>query len=109
MEREDVSLNRAAMQAGLSPSFLSRILNRKRGLPSDETILRLAAVLNIQPRERLLIEAGRIPDDLKGALSHPHMPELLRATGKLTEGDLQEVVKTVHALALKRHREKKSR
>ena len=108
MEHRRISLNQLAEQAGFSPAFLSRILNRQRGLPSDKTILRLAQVLGLEPRERLLIEAGRIPEELKPALSQPQMPELLRSAGKLSETDLQEVLSTVKGLALKQHQRKRT-
>src|SRR5574340_351481 len=81
MERRRISLNQLAEQVVVSPAFLSRILNKKRGLPSDRTISRLAQVLDLQPSERLLIEAGRIPEELKPSLSRPQIPELLRASG----------------------------
>ena len=61
----------------------------------------------MEPAERLLIEAGRIPEELKPMLSNPKIPELLRATGKLSDADLQEVVKIAEALALKRYKERK--
>lgn len=92
----------------MSPAFLSRILNRKRGLPSDKAILRLAEVLDLKPAERLLIEAGRIPEELKPALSSPQIPALLRATQKLSESDLQQVLKTVQALAVKHHQRERN-
>jgi HTH-type transcriptional regulator, competence development regulator len=104
MERRKISLNQLAEKAGVSPAFLSRILNKERGLPSDKVILRLAGVLDLQPRERLLIEAGRVPADLKPFLSQPRVPALLRAVGKLSETEQEEVLKTVQALALKQHR-----
>lgn len=108
MEKRGISLNQVAERAGFSPAFLSRILNRQRGLPSDKTILRLAQVLDLEPPERLLIEAGRIPEELKPALSQPKIPELLRAAGELSETDLQEVLNTVKALALKQDRRKRT-
>ena len=107
MERRRLSLNQLAERAGVSPAFLSRILNRQRGLPADPTILRLAHVLDIQPPERLLIEAGRIPAALQQALSQPQMPELLRAAGTLSETDRQQVLKTIQALAVRQHRRKR--
>jgi transcriptional regulator with XRE-family HTH domain len=107
METRRLSLNQLAERAGVSPAFLSRILNRQRGLPSDPTILRLAQVLDVQPPERLLIEAGRIPAALQQALSQPQMPELLRAAGTLSEADRQDVIKSIKALALKQHRRKR--
>jgi transcriptional regulator with XRE-family HTH domain len=106
MERQRISLNQLAYRAGVSPAFLSRIMNKERGLPSDKVILRLAQVLDLEPPERLLIEAGRIPEELKPVLSQPRIPELLRATGKLSETDLQELLRTAEALALKQHRSK---
>src|SRR5271169_3086984 len=84
MKERKISLNQLAERAGLSPASLSRILNKERGLPSDKTILRLAQELDIEPRERLLIEAGRIPEGLKQSLSRPQIPALLRATGRLS-------------------------
>jgi transcriptional regulator with XRE-family HTH domain len=108
MENRRISLNQLAEQAGFSPAFLSRILNRQRGLPSDKTILRLAKVLDLEPPERLLIEAGRIPEGLKPALSKPDMPELLRMAGELSETERRDVLSTVKALALKQHRRKRT-
>jgi transcriptional regulator with XRE-family HTH domain len=107
MKTRKISLNQLAERAGFSPAFLSRILNKQRGLPSDKTILRLAQELDLEPRERLLIEAGRIPEELKRPLNRPEIPALLRITGKLSETDLQEVIKTAEALALKRQRDRK--
>jgi transcriptional regulator with XRE-family HTH domain len=104
MARRKISLNQLAEKAGVSPAYLSRILNKERGLPSDKAILRLAEVLDLQPRERLLIEAGRVPANLKPLLSQPRVPALLRAVGKLSETEQEEVLKTVEALALKQHR-----
>ena len=108
MQKREISLNQVAEQAGMSPAFLSRILNRKRGIPSDSAILRLAKVLDLKPPERLLIEAGRIPEELKPALTNPQMPALLRATEKLSESDLQQVLKTMQALAVKHHKRERT-
>jgi HTH-type transcriptional regulator, competence development regulator len=108
MAQRKISLNQLAERAGVSPAFLSRIINKQRGLPSDEAILRLAKVLDLEPAERLLIEAGRIPEELRPVLSQPRIPELLRAAGKLSEADQQQLLQTVKALALKQRRNKKS-
>jgi transcriptional regulator with XRE-family HTH domain len=108
MEKRGISLNQLAERAGMSPAFLSRILNRQRGLPSDKAILRLAEALDLKPAERLLIEAGRIPEGLRSALSIPQIPALLRATERLSEADLQQVLKTVQGLAVKRQRENRT-
>jgi len=107
MQRRNISLNQLAERAGMSPAFLSRILNRKRGLPSDRTILRLSEELDLQPRERLLIEAGRIPEQMKHQLSPSQVLPLLRAVGKLSETDRQEVLKVAESLVLKKQRGRK--
>lgn len=107
MKTRKVSLNQLAERAGFSPAFLSRILNKQRGLPSDRTILRLAQELDLQPPERLLIEAGRIPEELKGLLNRPQIPALLRVTGNLSETDLENVIKTVEAQVLKKQLSRK--
>jgi transcriptional regulator with XRE-family HTH domain len=104
MERRGISLNQLAERAGVSPAFLSRILNKERGLPSDKVILRLAELLDLQPHERLLIEAGRVPADLRPLLSQARVPALLRAVGKLSEAEQEKLLETVKALALKQHR-----
>jgi transcriptional regulator with XRE-family HTH domain len=107
MAKRKISLNQLAKRAGISPAFLSRILNRERSLPSDKAILKLAEILDLEPAERLLIEAGRIPEDLKPTLSRPLMPMLLRATGKLSETEFQELVRTAEAIVLKQHLKRK--
>jgi HTH-type transcriptional regulator, competence development regulator len=107
MEKRKISLNQLAKRGGISAAFLSRILSQERSLPSDKTILRLAEILDLKPAERLLIEAGRIPEELKPTLSRPLMPELLRATGKLSETDMQELLKVASSIALKQDRKRK--
>lgn len=109
MAKRKISLNQLAERGGISPAFLSRILNRERSLPSDKTIWKLAEILDLEPPERLLIESGRIPEDLKSTLNRPLMPMLLRATGKLSETELQELVKTAEALALRQHLKRKQK
>jgi transcriptional regulator with XRE-family HTH domain len=107
MDREKTSLNQLAQKARVSPAFLSRILNKERGLPSDKVILRLAQVLDLEPPERLLIEAGRIPEELKPYLSQPRIPALLRAAGKLSETEQEDLLKIVKSLALRQHNRRK--
>jgi transcriptional regulator with XRE-family HTH domain len=107
MEKRKISLNQLAKGGGISAAFLSRILNQERSLPSDKTILKLAEILDLEPAERLLIEAGRIPEELKPTLSRPLVPALLRAAGKLSETDMQELLKTASSIALKQDRKRK--
>jgi len=107
MEKRKISLNQLAKRGGISAAFLSRILSQERSLPSDKTILKLAEVLDLEPAERLLIEAGRVPEEHRLALSRPLMPALLRATGKLSETEIQELLKVAESIALKQDRKRK--
>jgi transcriptional regulator with XRE-family HTH domain len=107
MVERKISLNQLAQRAGISPAFLSRILNQERSLPSDKTITKLAEILRVEPSEQLLFRAGRIPEELKPTLSRPLTPILLRATGNLSETDMQEVLEVAQKLALKQRRKRK--
>jgi len=98
------SARQVALQSDLSAAYFSRLLMGERGLPSDATILKIAEVLNIDPPDLLLLDAGRVPEDMKAELTKPQRTDLLRATGKLTNEDLNEVMKVVHALRSKRSR-----
>ncbi|MGA7294259.1 MAG: helix-turn-helix transcriptional regulator [Terriglobales bacterium] len=107
MAKRDISLNQLAKRGGISAAFLSRILSRERSLPADKVILRIARSLDIAPPERLLIEAGRISEELKSTLGRPLMPELLRATGELSETEMHEVINAAEAIARKQRNKRK--
>ncbi len=98
MKALDYSLRKVARLAEISPSFLSRILTGERGLPGDEDILRLASALEIEPPEKLLIEAGRVK---------PKMLPLLRVSSELSTKELEQVRKVARDLAQKRHSKKR--
>ena len=100
MEQQGVSLRQVATQAELSPAYLSRLLSGERGLPpDDDLILRLARVLAIDPPELLLVEAERIPDDLRETV-----PVLLSAHRATSPAELKQVMKKLQALLLARRR-----
>jgi transcriptional regulator with XRE-family HTH domain len=107
MAKRKISLNQLAKRGGISAAFLSRILSRERSLPSDKAILRIARILDVTPAERLLIEAGRISEELRSTLSRPLVPALLRATGELSETEMQEVINAAEAIALKQRNKRK--
>lgn len=107
MAKRNISLNQLAARGGISPASLSRILNRERSLPSDKTILRLARILDLEPAEQLLIEASRVPEELKATLGRPQIPALLRATGTLSESDMQKLVRIAQSLADRQRRKRK--
>lgn len=71
MSRTGLSLRKVAKEAGIDPSFFSKVLAEKRSPPSDERALRkLAKVLEIDPVQ-LIVVAGVIPAELKSTLEDP--------------------------------------
>lgn len=106
IEKRKISLNQLAKRGGISAAFLSRILTRERSLPSDKAILRIARILDIDP-QGLLIEAGRVSEELRSTLGRPLMPALLRATGELSETDMQKLINVAEAIARKQRNTRK--
>ena len=70
MEQKKISLRRIAKDAGLDPSFFSKVLAGKRSAPSDQKVLRrLAQLLEIDP-VLLIVSTGTIPLELQGLLEN---------------------------------------
>ena len=106
IQEEQTTAKEVAGQCGLSAAYFCRLLLGERGLPADTTILKMAEALNINPPDILLIDAGRLPEDIRPELNKPYRRDLLRATGNLTEAELQQVINTVKALRSQRSRRK---
>ena len=99
METVNLSLRTVASEAGISPAYLSRLLSGERGLPPDDTlILKLAEVLRVDPPERLLVEAKRVPDVL--------LPALLSAHKAVSKADLKEAMKQLQAVILNQRKKR---
>lgn len=96
-----ITQRQLALQSDLDPATLTRILSGQQKLPSNETILRMASVLDIQPPELLLVEAGRIPRN------RSRMIPLMRAVSELSETELQQVLNVANKLAQGRKKRKK--
>lgn len=75
MARRGLGLRELCRQAGLDPSFLSKVLAGKRNPPAEEEVLRrMAAALETDAVE-LFVAAGRIPSEWKNLTTNT---ELLR-------------------------------
>ena len=71
-----LTLRGLCREAGLDPSFFSKVLAGKRSPPSDEAMLRrIAEVLELDAVE-LIVAAGRIPEEWRALMEDP---ELFRA------------------------------
>lgn len=87
LKRKSWSMRKAAREAGLDSSFLSKVLSGKRNPPSDErVIVRLAQKLELDP-DSLIIYAGRIPAKYQKDLEKPGVLELLSEVSTLPEGE----------------------
>jgi transcriptional regulator with XRE-family HTH domain len=96
-----LSLNEAARQSDISPAYFSRLINGIRGVPGDETISKLEAVLDIQPRGLLFDAAGRHDVILAKVVKKDSERVLMRALAPLTNEDFAKVVKVAEQLAKK--------
>ena len=78
METVNLSLRTVAAESWDFTRLSFAIVIRRTGLPSDDTlILKLAEVLQIDPPERRLSKAKRVPDLLPALLS-AHKPSRRR-------------------------------
>jgi transcriptional regulator with XRE-family HTH domain len=95
LESERYSARELALKIGVAPSYITRVLGGERNPPSDEIIEEIAKVLKINS-DRLLMEAGRLP-------------VFLRATGPLTDDDLEALRKSYERIRQRHEQESKSR
>jgi transcriptional regulator with XRE-family HTH domain len=102
MNREGLSVRQFAERTGVSPAYLSRLLNRERGAPSDDTIAKFEEVLDIDPRGSLFDAAGRHDEESAKFFRKPTARILMRTLGRLTEEELAQVRKVANDFAEKR-------
>lgn len=98
MKAKGMSLRNLAEKAGVSPAYLSRLYNRERGLPADETITRFEDVLDI-PRGTLFDAAGRHDQELARFFRNESGRLLMRTVAPLTAEELAEVQEIAQRLA----------
>jgi lambda repressor-like predicted transcriptional regulator len=87
LKKKGWSMRKAAREAGLDSSFLSKVLSGKRNPPSDERIIvSLAQKLDLDP-DSLVIYAGRIPAKYQKDLEKPGAIRLLSGARVLPEAE----------------------
>ncbi len=104
MARAGISLREVARQVGVSPAYLSRLLNEERGLPADETISKLEQVLKVDPPGALFDAAGRTDRVSQDFLERPGARPLMRSLAPLTKEEFAKVVELAARLAQKHDR-----
>jgi PTS system nitrogen regulatory IIA component len=100
---QSLSLRKVADKAGISPAYLSRLVNGERGLPTDDTtIAKLEQVLDIAPGK--LFDAAERPDLMaKTFLKKPQARPMMRTLAHLSDDDLAKVQAVVDKLDKKYH------
>ena len=98
---QPLSLRKVAEKAGISPAYLSRLVNGERGLPTNDTIIaKLEEVLDFQPGK--LFDAAERPDlTAKTFLKKPQARPMMRSLAPLSDADLAKVLKVAEDLAKK--------
>ena len=81
-----------AKAIGVDFTYLSKIENDKMAPPSEDTIKKIAKVLEEDP-DKLIIMADKIPSDYKEVFqSSPDVPMLLRTIGNFSPDKLKKLV-----------------
>lgn len=101
---QDLSLREVARQVGVSIAYFSRLMNKKRGLPSDETITKLEKVLEIEPG-RLFDAAGRHDVLASKIFKNEGARRFMRSLELLSAEDCAAVLKEAIQIANKFHPE----
>jgi transcriptional regulator with XRE-family HTH domain len=86
-----------AAAAGIDVTYLSKLENHRLEPPAEATIRRLAAVLEVEPTELLLL-AHKVPSDLNPIITRsPMVPRFLRAARNLTDDEWQALIEAVES------------
>jgi transcriptional regulator with XRE-family HTH domain len=97
-----LSLREVARRIDVSIAYLSRLLNKQRGLPADKTITKMEKALQIEPGV-LFDAAGRHDAIASKVLKNDKARQLLRSLEPLTDQEFAQVLKVAQDLATKYH------
>ena len=104
MNEQGLTLREVARKVGVSIAYISRLMNKQRGLPAKETITRFEKVLEIDPGR--LFDAAGLHDPLASKVfKNEGARRFLRSLEILSEAERSEVLKEAEELAKKYHPE----
>lgn len=101
---QGLSLREIGRRIGVSTAYMSRLVNKQRGLPTDQDagrdmITKLEEVLDIQPRG-LLFDAAGIHDSVASkVLNRDGARILMRTLARLTDEEMAQVQKVAERYA----------
>ena len=99
---EGLSLREIGRRIGASTAYMSRLVNKQRGLPADETITKMEKTLNLEPG-LLFDAAGRHDAILTKLCKNQKTRQLIRELEPLTDEQFDHVLKTIQDLKEKYH------
>ncbi len=102
---QGLSLREIGRRIGASTAYMSRLVNKKRGLPADETITKMEKTLNLEPGI-LFDAAGRHDAILAKVIKNEKTRQLIRKLEPLTDEQFDNFVKKALELAEKYHSHK---
>jgi nitrogen PTS system EIIA component len=104
---QGLSLRAIGRRIGVSTAYMSRLVNKQRGLPADEKIIKLEEALDIQPRGSLFDAAGRHDSVASKVLNREGARILMRTLARLTEEEMNQVQKVAERYANRHEKEGK--
>jgi transcriptional regulator with XRE-family HTH domain len=102
IEEQGLSLREFGRRIGASTAYMSRLVQKKRGLPADKTITKMEKALNID-HGTLLAAAGRHNPKAGKAIMNPRLRQLIYSLEPLTDEQLDKVVGKFLDVAKKYH------
>jgi transcriptional regulator with XRE-family HTH domain len=99
---EGISLREIGRRIGASTAYMSRLVNKQRGLPADKTIKKMEKALNIE-QGALFAAAGRHDAIVAKVFKNAKTRQLIRSLEPLTEEQFDNVVKRALEMAKKYH------
>jgi transcriptional regulator with XRE-family HTH domain len=99
---QGLSLREIGRRIGASSAYISRVLNKQRGLPAPETITKMEQMLNIEPGA-LFNAAGQHDAITAKVFKNEKTRQLIRSLEPLTDEQFEKVVKAALNMAKKYH------
>jgi transcriptional regulator with XRE-family HTH domain len=99
---EGLSLREIARRIGASTAYMSRLVNKQRGLPADKTIKKMEKALNIE-QGALFAAAGRHDAITAKVFKNAKTRQMIQSLEPLTDEQFDHVVKKVLEMAKKYH------
>jgi transcriptional regulator with XRE-family HTH domain len=99
---QGLSLREIGRRIGASTAYMSRLVHKQRGLPTDKTITKLEKTLKIEPGA-LFDAAGRHDAIAAKVFKNDKTRQLIRSLEPLTDEQFDNVVKKALEMAKKYH------